>query len=131
VLRSEDPAAPIQWQRSACGDDGVISNWQQTPYDLRRRALVLADDATPVTVSLEVAEALQDLQLLDPDCERIVFRTHPADRGDGAMLSVTDDDLEQLIGAVAAEANHEPNRRRQKRLDAAFDALNDAAAERR
>ena len=31
---------------------------------------------------------------------------------------------------MAAEANHEPNRRRQQRLDAAFDALNDAAARR-
>jgi hypothetical protein len=129
VLRSEDPTAPIQWQCSACGDDGVISNWQETPYDLRRRALVLTDNATAITVPLEVAEALQDLQLLDPDCERIVFRAHLIDQSDGAILSVTDDDLEQLIGAVAAEANHEPNRRRQKRLDAAFDALNDAAAD--
>jgi hypothetical protein len=28
---------------------------------------------------------------------------------------------------VAAEANHEPNRRRQDRLDAAFNALTEAA----
>ena len=46
---------------------------------------------------------------------------------DGAVLAATDDDLDELIGAVAAEANHEPNRRRQQRLDAAFDALNTAA----
>ena len=45
-----------------------------------------------------------------------------------AVLAATDDDLEELIGAVTAEANHEPNRRRQQRLDAAFDALNDATA---
>ena len=49
-----------------------------------------------------------------------------AHRG-GAVLSVTDDDLDELIGFVAAEANHEPNRRRQQRLDAAFEALNTAA----
>ena len=36
-------------------------------------------------------------------------------------------DLEELIGSVAAEANHEPNRRRQHRLDAAFNALTEAA----
>ena len=46
---------------------------------------------------------------------------------DGAVLTATDDDLDELIGSVAAEANHEPNRRRQHRLDAAFDALNNAA----
>ncbi|MDT5367723.1 MAG: hypothetical protein QOC62_2154, partial [Mycobacterium sp.] len=39
------------------------------------------------------------------------------------LLAVTDSDLDELIGAVAAEANHEPNRRRQQRLDAAFDTL--------
>jgi hypothetical protein len=34
---------------------------------------------------------------------------------------------EELIGFVAAEANHEPNRRRRQRLDAAFIALTEAA----
>jgi hypothetical protein len=33
----------------------------------------------------------------------------------------------QLIGAVAAEANHETNRRRQRRLDTAFNGLTSAA----
>jgi hypothetical protein len=63
--------------------------------------------------------------LLDPHCERLVFgiRAH----NDGAVLAATDDDLDELIGFVAAEANHEPNRRRQRRLDAAFEALNAAA----
>ena len=42
-------------------------------------------------------------------------------------LAASDDDLDELIGFVAAEANHEPNRRRQHRLDAAFEVLNTAA----
>ena len=74
-----------------------------------------------VIVSDETAAALRELVLLDPDCERLVFgmRAHP----DGAVLLASADDLEELIGFVAAEANHEPNRRRQHRLDAAFNAL--------
>jgi hypothetical protein len=36
-------------------------------------------------------------------------------------------DLEELIGSLAAEANHEPNRRRRHRLDAAVSALTEAA----
>jgi hypothetical protein len=56
-----------------------------------------------------------------------VFRIRAHD--DGAVLAATAEDLEELIGCVAAEANHEPNRPRQKRLDAAFDALNTAAAD--
>jgi hypothetical protein len=45
----------------------------------------------------------------------------------GAALPATDDELDELIGFVAAEANHEPNRRPQRRLDAAFSVLTDAA----
>lgn len=63
--------------------------------------------------------------LLDIDCERVVYQIRA--RGDQAILAATDEDLEELIGFVAAEANHEQNRHRRRRLDAAFDALNSAA----
>jgi len=48
----------------------------------------------------------------------------PAD-GDEAILSATDEDLDELVGYVAVAANHEPNRRRQRRLDAVY-ALDNA-----
>jgi hypothetical protein len=63
--------------------------------------------------------------LLDADCERLVFRIRA--HNDGAVLPASNDDLDELIGFVAAEANHEPNRRRRQRLDSAFDALSTAA----
>lgn len=125
VLRTE-PGAPIRWQCIVCDDAGAISNWEDSPFDLRRRALTLAGAAQEIAIPDEVAAALRGLRLLDPDCERLVFRIRA--HHDGAVLAATDDDLEELIGFVAAEANHEPNRRRQRRLDAAFAALNDAAA---
>lgn len=124
VLRTQ-PGAPIHWQCGVCDDEGVISNWEDSPFDLRRRQLAVAGDLTEIVISEDVATALHDLRLLDPDCERLVFaiRAH----SDGAVLAATEEDLEELIGFVAAEANHEPNRRRQQRLDVAFDALNTAA----
>jgi plasmid stabilization system protein ParE len=45
---------------------------------------------------------------------------------DRVILPATDDDLDELVGFVGAEANHEPSRRRQQRLDVALDALTDA-----
>ena len=125
IVRQTKPAAPIQWQCGACDDDGVISNWEDSPFDLRRRRLAVAGAATEIIISNQVAAALRDLRLLDVDCERLVFRTRP--HNDGAVLTATAEELDELIGFVAAEANHEPNRRRQQRLDAAFRAL-DAAA---
>ena len=72
-----------------------------------------------------MAAALRGLPLPDTDCERLVFRIRA--RNDHAILAATDDDLAELIGFVTAEANNESNRRRQQRLDAAFDVLKAAA----
>ena len=124
VLRTEAPA-PIPWQCSVCDDEGMISNWEDSAFDLRRRQLTLAEPVTQIAIAYETAAALRDLQLLDSHCERLVFAIRA--RNNRAILAATDDDLDELIGFVAAEANHEPNRRRQQRLDAAFDALNTTA----
>lgn len=124
VLRTEAPA-PIRWQCSACGDEGMISNWEDSAFDLRRRRPILAAAAREIVLPDEVAAALRELQLLDTDCERLIFRIRT--RSDHAILAATDDDLDELTGFVAAEANNAPSRRRQQRLDAAFDALSAAA----
>lgn len=104
---------------------GVISNWADSPYDLRRRRLTAVAPVHEVVLAEEVAAALRELVLLDPDCQRLVYGMRAHKRG--AILAATEDDLEELIGFVAAEANHEPNRHRQRRLDAAFDSLSTAA----
>ncbi len=124
VLRTE-PGAPVRWQCSICDDEGVISNWEGSPFDLRRQRLTLTGTLIEIVIPDEVGAALRELSLLDTDCERLVFRIRG--HNDGAMLAATDEDLDELIGFVAAEANHEVNRRRQQRLDAAFDALSSAA----
>jgi len=123
VLRTE-AGAPIRWHCSVCDDEGVISNWEDSAFDLRPRQLALAEPVSEIVIPDEVAAALRGLQLLDTDCERLVFAIRARD--DHAILTATDDDLDELIGFVAAEANNEPSRRRQQRLDAAFDALTTA-----
>ncbi len=125
IVRRTEPGAPIQWRCGVCDDDGVISNWENSPFDLRRRRLAVAGAVTEIVISEEVAVALRNLRLLDTDCERLVFRLRA--HNDGAVLAATAEELDELIGFVAAEANHEPNRRRQQRLDAAFHALHTAA----
>ena len=113
IVLGTGPGAPIRWQCSVCDDEGIISNWEDSPFDLRRRRLALAGAVHEIVIGDEVAAALRELRLLDRDCERLVFaiRAHNS----GAVLVATDDDLDELIGFVAAEANHEPNRRRQQR----------------
>jgi hypothetical protein len=124
VLRTEPPA-PIRWQCSICADEGIISNWAGSPFDLRRRRLTLAHPVNELVIPDEVAAVLRELQLPDADCERVVFRIRAHDGG--AVLPATAGDLDELIGFVAAEANHEPSQRRRQRLNTAFDALSNAA----
>jgi hypothetical protein len=80
---------------------------------------------TQIAITYEIAAALRDLQLPDSDCERPVFAIRADDNH--ATLAAAGNDLDELIGFVAAEANHEPSRSRRQRLDAAFDALSTAA----
>jgi hypothetical protein len=124
VSRTEPPA-PIEWRCSACGDEGVISSWEDSPFDLRDpHPLTDGEPRFEVTMNDETAAALRDLQLLDMECERLVFQMRCL--SDHIVLSATATELDQLIGFVAIEANHETNRSRQKRLDATLEALNEA-----
>jgi hypothetical protein len=125
VLRADDEA-PIAWSCTACGDEGTISGWQDSPYDLRHASARARLSGKPIAVSVteEIAATLRGLMLLDPDCERVVFQTQAGERG--LVLAATEEELDDLAGFVAAEANHDPNPRHQKRLDAAFNLLTDA-----
>lgn len=128
VFRSDVPPS-IEWWCTACGDEGVISGWERSPFDLRAfGALRALAEVRHVVVPADVAAALRSLMFVDTDAERLVFRATVTD--EGVVLTGDDDECDELIGYVAAEANHEPDRRRQKRLDAAFTALNDAAGDR-
>ena len=124
VLRDR-AATPIRWQCSVCDDEGIISNWEDSP------SICAADGwPSPIPSTRSSSRMRSPRRCASCSCSTPTasdwysrIRAH----NDGAVLAATDDDLDELIGFVAAEANHEPNRRRQQRLDAAFDALNTAA----
>ncbi len=127
VVRRVEQEADIGWRCSACGDDGVITHWAGSPFDLRPGAgLAVVDPGSEVRIDQETAAVLRHVLMVDPDCDRVVFRIRTR-RGGGAVLTATADELEQLLEAVAAEANHAPNRRTQRRFDDAFEQLSDAA----
>jgi len=61
VQRSE-PGSSIRWRCSVCGDEGVISNWEESPFDLRRRRLALIGAVHEIAIPNEVAAALRELR---------------------------------------------------------------------
>jgi len=120
VRRTELPSS-IEWRCDSCGDDGTISSWEGSSFDLRTLDAQAAAPRRTVRVSTDVAEALRTVMLLEVACERMVFGSRVIDGS--VLIEGSEDDLETLAESVAADANHEPNRRRQRRLDAAYDAL--------
>jgi hypothetical protein len=130
VFRADLPA-PIEWKCTSCGDEGVISGWQDSYFDLRtpRSGIAKHTETSDILLTEEVAVVLRDLRLLDSACERLVFGARAS--AAGIVLAASQEDLDELLGFVAAEANHETNRRRRKRLDAAFTALSEALAARK
>lgn len=127
VFRSELPPR-IEWGCDTCGDEGAIYGWQGTYLDLREpRAHRRSVAAAEIVVSDEVAAALRTLTLLDLRCERLVYQATGLD--EGVALLADEEQLDELVGYVAAEANHEPNRRRQQRLDRALAVLSSALRE--
>ena len=122
LFRSDIPAS-IEWRCTACGDEGVISGWDRTPFDLRRRREDSSSgDILEVVVPSDVAATLRTLLLLDTTAERIVFQARAS--AEGIVLAADEVDLDELTDHLAAESNHEEDRRRRKRLDRAFEVLN-------
>lgn len=124
VFRSDVPPS-IEWQCTSCGDEGVISGWEHSPFDLRpHTAEPGPSDDVAVLIDAAVAATLRSLMLIDTAGEWLGFRAYPSEQG--TVLNGDEDDLDELIGYVAAAAKQEQDRRRQKRLVAAFEVLNDA-----
>ncbi len=122
VFRTDVPPS-IEWRCTACGDEGVISGWERSPFDLRpRRPELVTEPTVQAVVPPEVAATLRSLLVLDTAGERLVFRGRHTD--EGVLLAGDEEDLDELLGSLAAEANHETDRRRLKRLDQAFEVLN-------
>jgi hypothetical protein len=118
-VQRRDGQAPIGWECNACGDAGTVSGWQDTPYDLTNGRGVSAGTAQDISVSDAVVASLRETLLLDTDCECAVYGAR-TDRA-RIVLRATDEQLDELLGCLAAEANHETKRRRRQRLDAAYD----------
>lgn len=115
------PDQPIGWRCTCCGDDGTISNWSASIYDLRRQQLTAAQPRHDIIIDADTAAILRTLPFLDNDCQRAVFAIRALNNE--LHLAMTDTELDELINTLAAESNHEPHRRRQRQLDTVYDAL--------
>ena len=72
----------------------------------------------PVTLTLRERDIIRDETLCDPDFARLAVVD-----GKKIMVDLSLDDIEEIQGYIAAEANHTENKKLQKELDRLFSKL--------
>lgn len=105
----------IQWNCFTCGDNGFIYDWENTKWDMRNADLI------PVRLHVDERDLILNETLAGPD---LTDRLESAKQvTDSVVVCYNSEELENLIGYVAAEANHPPERKIQEALDALYDSL--------
>jgi len=117
VRRSEAPRQ-VSWACPACDqasdEEGVISNWEQSIWDLSP-PLSIEGDEKAALLGPDQYKRLLGLALLDTDAQGVVYAARLI--GHGVLVRAGEDDFEHLIESLAAEANHEADHRRRRSLD--------------
>lgn len=130
VKRQDLPERYIYWHCDSCEDGGRISDFAGTWYDLSEWKQQVppepGEEIVEVTVSRDEYKALisPDINTYDPDSEKIMFSAKATKKG--VLLRALEGDMDNFIGFVAADGNHEPNRKRAKLMDSVYSKIQDA-----
>lgn len=122
-IRRDSISGVIFWHCSRCDDQGEISNWEGTSWNLSRWAPDHVDNQKLHELVLTEDE-LQELKrslILNPECECLLYGAIIAHGG--IVIRATLEELEELEENIAADANHEEKRRRQRILDRIYERI--------
>ena len=120
LQRSETPPQ-IEWRCTACDENGFIRGWEGTLWDLSEAP------ATETEVVVVLDPQAYGAIVRDPyEYESIAVIRRACHTHDGIVLAGSVDELTALRNELAEAANGEKSRRRQRLLDAAFEALSRA-----
>ena len=107
----------IQWNCLKCGDNGFIYDWENTKWDMRAAALI------PVRLHVEERDLILNETLTGPDLTARLKTAKPV--SDAIIVYYGSAELDDLIGYIAAQANHTSRKKLRDDLDALCDSLED------
>ena len=122
-IRRDRVSGAISWHCSRCDDQGEISNWEGTSWNLSKWAIERQSQQEFHELILTEDE-LQELKrslVLSPECECLLYGAIIAHGG--IVIRATLEEFEELEKNIAADANHEEKRRRQRILDRIYERI--------
>jgi hypothetical protein len=99
----------------------TIIEQSQSPMNLH--ATDPDEQLKPISFTFEDRDLILSLYTLEPEIEK-PFKL-AAVKGNGVVVQLNAYDLDQLLGEIAAVANHEKNAKLRRRLDELFDRVGD------
>ena len=114
----------LQWWCSECSDNGTIKNWKGIPWD--RSRLHWEDskkDTTYYKIHLREEEysLLAEIAIVEPQAHSFVENAIQINAE--YLLVGAAHVINDVIGYIAFEANHETNKRRQRALDCIYEKI--------
>lgn len=125
IVNGSDGA--IHWECPSCGENGRIDNWQGSSYDLSAAAEMDLDLRVGLLVSPEEHRSLRAVLTNSQEEQAII--AGGVVTPEGVWISGRVEDFEELLGSVAAQANHEKSAKRRRLLDAVYDRIDQMVAE--
>ncbi len=105
----------IEWYCPVCKDNGYISDWENTKWDMRFSDILL------VRLSLFECTLIKNKTLAGPD---LTDRFDAANEVSNSItVYYTPDELEALLGFIAEEANHTSDKDLGEELDILYEGL--------
>lgn len=127
IKRQDIPKRFIFWHCDKCEDGGRISDFEDTYCDLSRWKQQTpsdpGDEIVEVIITREQYRAFisPNMSVYDPDSEKIIFSAVCTD--DGIILKGFEGDMDNFIGYIAADLNHEPNQKRKKLVEPIYNKI--------
>jgi hypothetical protein len=94
-----------------------VVDWQEIQMARRK---IQPDEKITVRMTTRDRSLLLEQTFADPEYAK---RLRPASGGKGLVGEYTLDDLEDMLGYIAAEANHTEDKKLQRALDSLYDRL--------
>lgn len=118
LMISRRPDGVIHWHCPKCREQGYISNWQGTTYDLSDTVEPDPAQRVSVLVTRKEYELLGKITTTSREENAIISGT--VSTPDGVLLNGGFEGFELLLGSIAATANHEDDVRLQRAMDRAY-----------